>query len=393
VLSFSYCFPSQANPTWGVFVQQRLAAMAQHVELQVVSPAAWFPGTGGRRGAAGPASEIRDGITVHRPRFLCVPKVMKSFDGRFYGSSLQNWLDRMIVDWRPDILDAHFVWPDGVGVSRLARRASLPYSITLRGKLYPCLEIESQRGQCVDALRGADQVISVDPRMAEVAEDLGVCAERIKVIPNGVDLDRFQRGDRVAARIELGLPLEGRLIATVAHLGQRKGHHETLAALQKLPSDVRLVLVGGPGPLGGDGNDLRQLAEQLGVADRLIIAGKQPHELVPKYYQAADVSVLASWREGCPNTVLESLACGTPVVATDVGSVRWMINDGINGRVVPVRDARQLAAGIEEMLQRVPDPVEVRKSPAVRSWDTVAQEVLNCFSECQQKTRSHATST
>jgi glycosyltransferase involved in cell wall biosynthesis len=226
---------------------------------------------------------------------------------------------------------------------------------------------------------GADQVISVDPRMAQVAEDLGVSPARITVIPNGVDLDCFGCGDRNAARQELGLPVSGRLIVTVAHLGQRKGHHETIAALASLPPDVRLVLVGGPGPIGGDGDDLRQLAQRLGVAERLILAGKQPHDRVPKYYQAADISVLASWREGCPNTVIESLACGTPVVATDVGSVRWMIDERTNGRVVPIRDAGALGSAIQSLLEQSPLPDIVRNSDAVRSWDAVADDVLTAF--------------
>ncbi len=379
ILSFSYCFPNHFNPAWGVFVQQRLAALAKQADVQVVSPAAWFPGTTWSRGTSGPASEVWDGLQVHRPRFLCVPKVLKSMDGRFYRASLQRWLDHFLVDWRPDILDAHFIWPDGVGVARLAKRVKLPYSITLRGKIYPCLEIPAQRRQCIDALKKADQVISVDPRMAEVAEKLGVSPARIEVIPNGVDLNRFQRGDRVAARRQLGLPIDARLIVTVAHLGQRKGHHESIAALRSLPQDVKLVLVGGAGPLGGDGSDLRQLADSLGVADRLIIAGKQSHERVPKYYQAADISVLASWREGCPNTVLESLACGIPVVATDVGSVSCMIEDGVNGRIVPVRDVQRLTDGIQDVLVLGPSPHQVRHSPAVRSWDAVASDVLQTF--------------
>ncbi|WP_182870598.1 glycosyltransferase [Rhodopirellula sp. JC639] len=379
ILSFSYCYPNQSNPTWGVFVQHRVAAIGKRAEVRVVSPIPWFPLIARSQKDPGPAEDHWCGLTVYRPKFLCTPKVFKSLDGKLYRRWIQPWFDQFVDRFKPDVLDAHFVWPDGVGVAGLARRAKLPYSITLRGKLYPCLEEASQRRQCVDALVHADLVISVDPRMAQVAEDLGVGAERIKVIPNGVEIDRFRIGDRMEARRELGLPLDGRLIVTVAHLGQRKGHHETIAALEKLARDVNLVLVGGPGPLGGDGNNLRQLAASHGVTDRLIIAGKQSHELIPKYYQAADISVLASWREGCPNAVLESLACGTPVVATDVGSVRWMIDDGINGRVVPVRDAEQLRDGIQRVLDDPPPSDRVRSSPVVRSWDAVAEDVLNAW--------------
>lgn len=380
VLSFSYCFPNPRSPTWGVFVQHRLAAMAQKVNVRVVSPAAWFPGTSWIRGEDGPREESWCGMTVYRPRFLCFPKVFKSCDGALYAASLNRWLDELVARWKPDLLDAHFVWPDGVGVYRLAERLRIPYSITLRGKIHPCLDIPSQRKQCAAALIRAETVISVDPRMAEIAADLGVPASRIDVVPNGIDLEHFQVGDRIAARLALGLPLEGRLIVTVAHLGQRKGHQETIQALKALPKDVRLMLVGGAGPMGGNGDDLRHLAERVGVAERLILIGKQPHERIPRFYQAADLTVLASWREGCPNTVLESLACGTPVVATDVGSVSCMIDEGINGRIVPVRDVQRLSAGIQAVLDQPPSAEVVCSSPAIRSWDAVAEDVLKVFS-------------
>lgn len=386
ILSFSYCFPNQANPTFGVFVEHRLAAMARRADLRVVSPSPWFPASGWIRGTRTTHEESWHGVRVYRPRFLCIPKIMKSHDGALYARSLQRWLLTLLADWKPDLLDAHFVWPDGVGVASLARSVRIPYSVTLRGKIHPCLEIPSQRRQVTEALIRAEQVISVDPRMAQLAADLGVPAQRIQVISNGVDLKHFQNialhnTGRAETRRALGLPTQGRMIVTVAHLGQRKGHHETIRALPSLPNDVQLVLVGGPGPSGGDAERLQNLAEKLGVAGRLTIAGKQSHDRIPKYYQAADVTVLASWREGCPNTVLESLACGTPVVATDVGSVSCMIDDGVNGRIVPVRNVERLRDGIQSMLDYPPAAQQVRQSQALRSWDAVADEVLRLFEQ------------
>jgi glycosyltransferase involved in cell wall biosynthesis len=280
-------------------------------------------------------------------------------------------------EWRPDVLDAHFIWPDGVGVSLLARELGWPYVITLRGKIYPCLEIPSQRQQCAQALRGAAAVISVDDRMARLACELGAGEDRVQVIPNGVDLDRFYPRDKETARRELGLPVEGRLMVSVAHLGRRKGHFETIQALAALPSDVRLVLVGGDAPEGRDARALQRFAHSLGVADRMILAGRQPYERIPLYFAAADISVLASWREGCPNVVLESLASGRPVVASDVGSVSAMIQDCQNGRIVPPQDARSLAKAIDELMNALPPPEQVRGSPAVRSWDQIAEDVCH----------------
>jgi teichuronic acid biosynthesis glycosyltransferase TuaC len=382
VLSFSYCFPHSAAPQWGVFVSQRLTALAKRTELQVVSPLPSFPGLTRLRGNSGPVLDNDFSMTVHRQPFFCFPGILKSLDGRLYARGLRPWLGQFVDSWRPDILDAHFVWPDGVGVSRLANWLDLPYTITLRGKIYPCLQIPSQRRQCAKALQSAAAVISGDSRMAEMASDLGVSHERIHIIPNGVDMERFCPRDKQAARRELGLPVADRLLVSVAHLGERKGHRETLQALAQLPVDVKLVLVGGDSASHRGGKkQLERLAKSLGIGDRVIFAGSQLYDRVPFYYNAADVSVLASWREGCPNVVLESLASGTPSVASDVGNVPEMIESGHNGKVVPPRQAESLAEAIREVLAQRLDPETVRNSPAVRSWEDVATNVEHVFHE------------
>ncbi len=375
VLSFSYCFPNHIGPSWGVFVLQRLAAMAARAELQVVSPAPTFPLVRRRRGRTGPVVDNWRGLTVHRPTFLSFPRVLKSLDGRLYARGVWPWLEQVAQTWRPEVLDAHFVWPDGVGVSQLAKRLGLPYTVTLRGWLYESMKHPRILRQCMAALREAAAVISVSGHLAQTAVELGVPSDRVHVIPNGIDLERFQPRDSLAARRVLGLPENERLLVTVAHLGPRKGHRETIQALARLPADVRLVLVGGDGQGGRNAKALRELARSLGVEDRVILAGRQPYDRVPLYFNAADLSVLASWREGCPNVVLESLASGTPVVASDVGHVPAMIRDGRNGRIVPPRQAEPLAKAIRELLDGSPSPEEVRGSAAVRSWDDVATEI------------------
>jgi teichuronic acid biosynthesis glycosyltransferase TuaC len=123
------------------------------------------------------------------------------------------------------------------------------------------------------------------------------------------------------------------------------------------------------------------LVERLGLRDRVVLAGKQPYERIPLYLSAADASVLASWREGCPNVVLESLACGTPVVATRVGAVPDLVQPDENGAIVPVLDPAALADALRRVLARSWSPETVRGSPAVRSWDEVAANVLAVFEQ------------
>ena len=357
-----------------MFVYQRLAALAKQEELQVCSPVPWFPALTNRRGNPGPAKDAWNGLTVYRPRFFYFPGVFKNHDARLYALDLRRWLRELCINWRPDVLDAHFIWPDGVGVALLAKELKIPYIITLRGKLYECLPISSQREQCAAALQCASAVISVSEQLADEARKLGVSDDRLVIIPNGIDREHFHSRDKRICRKELGLPEEGRLLVTVAHLGHRKGHHEVIRALAGLPDDVRLVIVGGSAQ-GGTSETLRAVAAKVGVENRLILPGLQMYEKVPIYFSAADASVLASYREGCPNAVLESLACGTPVVASDVGAVRDILPDPKAGRIVPPRKVGPLRKALANVLDNQWNSTEVVKASGVKSWEEVALEV------------------
>lgn len=376
ILSFSYCFPNESNPTWGVFVYQRLAALSRLEKVRVCAPVPWFPVLA-ENSACGNAQPWKE-LDVYRPRFFYIPRFFKNADARFYSLGLKSWFKGLVREWRPDLLDAHFVWPDGVGVALLARDLGIPYVITLRGKIYECLKVPSQTRQCAEALRGAAAVISVSSRMADEAHKLGVPRDRLHMIANGVDLDHFQPREKDVCRRLLGLPKTGRLLVSVAHLGPRKGHHEVIRALACLPEDVKLIIVGGAAQ-GGTPENLREVARSVGVEDRLVLPGRQPYEKIPLYYSSAEASVLASYREGCPNAVLESLACGIPVVATDVGAVPDILPTPATGRIVPSEQVEPLQVALQEVLGGNWDAQAVVRESKVVNWDHVAQEVQSVF--------------
>ena len=362
-----------------MFVYQRLAALGRLEDLRVCSPVPWFPVI--KNAASNPNEQPWRDLSVYRPRFFYFPGVLKNSDAFFYARGLRPWLENLCSRWQPDLLDAHFVWPDGVGVALLARELGIPYVITLRGKLYECLKVPAQRHQCAEALQGAAAVISVSSRMAGEAASLGVAKERLHVIVNGVDCEHFRPRDKRDCRKRLGLPEEGRLLVTVAHLGHRKGHHEMIRALAEMPNDVRLVVVGGAAQ-GGSAEGLREVARAVGVEGRLILAGAQSYERIPLYFSAADASVLASYREGCPNAVLESLACGTPVIATDVGAVPDILPVPAVGRIVPAEQVEPLRAAVAEVLGQSWSAVDVVRESGVRNWNQVAEDVKSVLNTC-----------
>jgi glycosyltransferase involved in cell wall biosynthesis len=222
--------------------------------------------------------------------------------------------------------------------------------------------------------------------MAHEARKLGAAVDHLVVIPNGIDHEQFHPKDKLTSRRKLGLPLNRRIIVTVAHLGHRKGHHEVIRALADLPDDVRLVIVGGSAQ-GGTPAKLRAVAAEVGVENRLILPGPQPYERVPLYFSAADASVLASYREGCPNAVLESLACGTPVVGSDVGAVRDILPVPDVGRIVRPQEIGPLRDALVDVLDRQWDPEEVVRASGVKSWDEVARKVQKALRKAVRKTK------
>ena len=174
--------------------------------------------------------------------------------------------------------------------------------------------------------------------------NLGVAADRVRTLANGVDLERFDASRTRDLRAELGL--SGPLIASVGHLIEGKGHHIAIEALTRLDR-ASLVIVGD----GPDRQKLEQLANSLGIASRVRFLGLVPQDELPGIYGNCDLTVLASAHEGMPNVVLESIACGTPVVATDVGGVREVLTVPEAGCLMRARTAESLAECAESVLE------------------------------------------
>ena len=251
-----------------------------------------------------------------------------------------------------DVIDGHFLYPDGVAAVLLGRWFGKPVVLSARGSDANIAARERVAGACVRwAARRAAAVIAVSEALRESLDSCGVPRAAITVLRNGVDPQMFGQRDRDSARLELGIA--GPTLLCVGNLVPEKGHALVIEALARLPG-VHLIAIGS----GPQGAILRAAAARAGVADRVSWLAPVPQESLANYYVAADVTVLASTREGMPNVLLESLACGTPVVATAVGgSVEIVANDAA-GRLVFDRSADAFAAACRALLAAPPDRSE-----------------------------------
>jgi glycosyltransferase involved in cell wall biosynthesis len=274
-----------------------------------------------------------------------------------------------------DLIDAHYFFPDGVAAIRLGRRLKKPVVITARGtdvNLIP--ELPGPRRMIQEAAREAAGIIAVSQALKDAIVGLGIPGERVTVLRNGVDLDLFQPHARDETRARLGL--SGPTLLSVGHLIERKGHELVIGALPSLPG-YRL-LIAGDGP---ERARLERLSHALKVENRVSFLGALPHERLHKIYAAADALVLASSREGWPNVLLESMACGTPVVASNIWGNPEVVSRPEAGVLMGERSAAGVAEGVRRLFGALPARGATRRYAEEFSWDATSQGQLRLFKE------------
>ncbi len=369
VLTLSTLFPDARRPTFGVFVEQQTLGLAAHpdVELQVVAPLGKPPGLLARhphyRDALNlPEVESWKGVTVHRPRFPMIPVIGGRFTPALMARTLVPVLRRIWRDFPFDVIDAQFFYPDGPAAMRLSAALGVPFSAKARGSdIHHWAHQPGCGAQIVAAGRTAGGNLAVSAALKADMVALGIPEDRILVHYTGVDLTRFRIVDRAAAKAALGV--SGPLLLTVGHLIERKGHAIAIDAFARFP-DATLLIVG----KGRQRAELEAQIARLGLGGRVRLLGALPHDELPALFAAADAMVLPAASEGLANVWVEALACGTPVVTTDVGGAREVVDRPAAGRLV-ARDAGAVAAGIREVLADPPRQVDVRAVVDRFTWE------------------------
>lgn len=368
VLTLSTLFPDAVRPRLGPFVEQQTLGLAAHpgVEVQVVAPLGLPPfplrlHPHYRRFATVPQREDWKGLTVHRPRFLHLPAT----GGRFDAGALARRLVPLLADIRKvfpfDIIDAEFFFPDGPAAVALGKHFGVPVSIKARGAdIHLWGHSPATTAQVRSAGQKAQGLLAVSAALKADMVAIGMPDDRITIHYTGVDLDRFKVVDRAAAKADLRISAP--LIVAVGALIPRKGQSLLVDCLPDLP-DAHLVLI-------GDGEDrprLFQRAKALGVETRLRLTGNLPHDAIAAWLSAADVMALPSASEGLANAWVEALACGTPIVITEAGGAREVLQDATAGRIVE-RSREGVLTGLRAVLSSPPSRQACRQIAERFTW-------------------------
>ncbi len=386
VLTFTSLFPNREHPNSAVFIKNRMAAVNRFTDadVRVVAPVPWFPrcipGNGRwHKLAKVPHSETIDGLAVAHPRYLVTPKVgMALYGYSMFLGSLRT-VKKIYDEWPFDVIDAHYVYPDGLAALLLGKVLGVPVVVSARGSdINQYLQIRTIKPLIKKVLTQSDRQISVCKSLADLMLEGGGDLQKISVIPNGINPDNFKGIPKALARQRLGLNVNSKILLTVGSLIKRKGQHLLIEALSLLKEQNRLdfnVFLVGHGP---EKQRLQQLVTDAGLTDCVTFVGEVDNDRLADWYSAADLFFLGSSHEGWPNVVSEALACGTPVIATGVHGIPEIIVSSDYGMIVD-RDPQAFAVAIQQAFQQPWERERISRFGQQRTWQVVAKEVYELF--------------
>lgn len=376
LVTITTLFPNCNDLKHGVFIKTRLKHLLQDIDdinVKVIAPVPWFPSSHPRFGeyakyANVPDYEVIDGIDVYHPKYLVLPKVGMYLTPHFMAKAIDKCLRQIMQAQQVDLVDGHYFYPDGVAIEKVCTRLNIPFTCTARGtdiNLIPAYPRARKMLQPV--FDNAAHMMSVCQALKDEMINLGVADSRVTVLRNGVDLNLFKPSsdsEQIALKADKGI--NGPLLLSVGWLIERKGHYLIIDALSSIP-DAQLYIA-------GDGPDLSSLklqAEKCGLSDRVHFLGSLNQTELNQWMQCADALILASSREGWANVLLESMASGTPVIATKVwGTPEVVQNENVG--VLVERDAKSIAAGVNRVLAGSYDRQYIRNYASKFDWKSTS---------------------
>jgi glycosyltransferase involved in cell wall biosynthesis len=384
VLVYTSLFPNHLQPNFGIFIKQRMIhwARLENCQLKVVAPVPYCPPwrfLGWRYSYSQTGyREVIDGIEVLHPRFVMIPKVSMPFHGFSLFLCSIKTIKKILSTYAFDLVDGHFIYPDGFAAVLLGRFFQKPVVLSARGSdINQFTKFRTIKPMIRYALRKCNHIIAVCDTLKQEIVKLGVNGRKVSVIQNGVAIDEFYPIDKNYARETLSLPNHSKIILSVGSLIPRKGFDLIIEAMPQLIrhfADIGLYIIG-DGPLR---RHLQQKIARLKLDPYVKCIGEIPNHELRMWYGAADVFCLASSREGWPNVIMESLACGTPVVATNVWGTPEILTSPTVGILVE-RTPESIFKGLLNALDKEWDRKKIHNHVAGRAWNKVAKEVDAIF--------------
>lgn len=386
VLVLSSLFPRDTSPNIGIFIKEQLEEIKKLCSVVgVISPIPWFPFLMKFRGKHGGKHDLVEekwgNIGIYRPSFFMIPRLTIYLNGFFYFISVYIFLRRKKELNDFDILHVHFAYPAG-------------FAGVLLGKILKRRIVLSVRGTDINdfprnlllriliryTLKNVEEIIAVGNALKEKVSNLGIDTHKITVIPNGVNLNIFKSISKKTARDRLGIDIDSKVILNVGNLVKVKGVEYLLKAFKEIYYSNSIckpvLIIIGTGPLY---NTIKKIICDFGISDNVILKRYVTHEEIPLWINSSDVFCLTSLNEGRPNVLYEAIACGIPVVATNVGGVSEIIVSSDLGELVPPRNVIEIKNALERVLNKAWDNQSIRKYALSHSMAKYSEEVVKVY--------------
>jgi len=379
-------FPNSAEPWQGRSAYETLRVLARKAEAQVFFPNAVYPSL------LKPRSRLYDkldqsycpaGVKVQYCNYAALPLVSRPLNGRTAARALLPHVRR----FAPDLVLGIFVYPEGYAALRVARSLSVPVAVESIGSDINRLGDPMCKNHTLKVLRDADCLLTMSEDLRRKALAMGAWPEKTRSLLNGCDTSVFRVANRLDARAKIGIDTAAEVVVYVGRTDVKKGLRELVEAAVALhPARPKLhVYMVGEGP---DTPVIEGLIRHHQAAGFIHLMPRCSFDEVAVWMAAAHIVTLPSYMEGCPNVVLEALACGRPVVATNVGGIPEILSDRC-GRLVPPQDPGALAGALAAVLDAVWDESDI-SAHGSRSWNDVADELLDVFESLVSARRATA---
>jgi teichuronic acid biosynthesis glycosyltransferase TuaC len=385
ILSLSTTYPNPSDQLAGSFIQSRLRRVATLAEVRVMAPVSklhFFNLPHILTDTRNIPAERQDGeLHVLHPRWI-YPPMGGWLNAVFLAFQVAVPVMRLRRHFDFQLIDSHFAHPDGVAAALLSVITGLPFTVTLRGNEVEHALHRPRRLAMTWALKRASRVFAVSERLRQFAISLGVDPRRALTIPNGIDASVFYPRDRHDCRRRHEIQPGHKLILSAGGLIQLKGYHVVIRAVKEMVGvgmPVTYIIAGGTARVSSYEGKIRAEIAAAGLEKQVRMVGRVSADTLAELMTAADVYCLASNREGWPNVVHEALACGLPVVATDVGAIPEMIPSSAFGTIVPPGDSSALTQALRQALLTDWNRMSIAAWGQARSWDRVAGEVVDAM--------------
>ena len=384
VLVITNLFPNRWEPNRATFNYQQIIELSCLCNLTVIAPISWLVKVGRFKKQRGFSSYALQGgeINAYYPTYFYTPKFMRCIYGIFYFISIFFRASLEILKNRPNVILGTWAYPDGFAAIIIGKLFSIPVVIKVHGT-----DIHSVSKGCRQritswTLRKANKIISVSQNLSVLMQEkFSAKQEKIVVIRNGVDIDKFHPMDKATALLKLGLDNNDvKNIVFIGNLKPEKNPLILLKAYSQLAPNVRKKIklhFIGDGPIR---TELEVLINQENLGDHVVLYGSVTHTNIPIWLNAADVLVLPSLNEGMPNVVLEALACNTPVVASNVGGIPEVIDDGVTGFLFESKNINQLSKCLSDALHHNWDKEKFKDRSKNNTWRNTAEHLMQNLS-------------